>query len=105
MTFDQAAAAMIARIKEKMGIAVTYAGQPIVALDLHFGQSAAGAVHADTAEIEVDATDVPAPRYRDAVVIAGITWRVHRDEARGLAITGDGHTWRIPLIKDERIKR
>ncbi len=105
MTFESAVQHMIAAIKARMGIAVTYAGQPIVALDLRFGENTTGAVHADTAEIEVAAADVPAPQYRDAVVIAGITWRVHRDEARGLAITGDGHTWRIPLIKDERIKR
>ncbi len=105
MTFESAVQQMIAAIKARMGIAVSYNGADITALDVVYGQSAGGAVHADTAELEVDAADVPAPQYRDAVVIAGITWRVHRDEARGLAITGDGHTWRIPLIKDERIKR
>ena len=105
MAFDEAAQIMIETLKEKMGIAVTYAGEAITALDVRYGESAAGQVHADTAEIEVAAADVPSPQYRDAVVIAGVTWRVHRDEARGLAVQGDGYTWRIPLIKDERIKR
>ena len=105
MSFADAVSNMVSAIKNTMGVPVSYNGADITALDMVYGQSAAGAVHADTAEIEVDAADVPAPQYRDAVVIAGITWRVHRDDARGLAISGDGHTWRIPLIKDERIKR
>ncbi len=105
MSFASAVSHMVATIKSTMGVPVAYNGADITVLNVIYGQSAAGAVHADIAEIEVAAADVPSPQYRDAVVIAGVTWRVHRDESRGLAVQGDGYTWRIPLIKDERIKR
>lgn len=104
MAFDDAVSDMLAKIKEYFGIEITYAAAPVVALDITYGGSV-GTVHADTAEIEVDVADVPSPAYRDLVMIGSDTWRVHRDDARGLVIKGDGVSWKIPIIKDERAQR
>ncbi len=108
MSFDQTVVDMLDAIKATMGVPITYNGAPVTALNVLFGLSSgtgAGTVHAQTAEIEVDADDVQMPVYRDPVIIDGIAWRVHRDEAKGLAISGDGYTWKIPLIRDERAKK
>ena len=108
MSFDQTVVDMIDAIKTTMGIPITYNGAPVTALNVIYGQAGgAGTVHADLAEIEVDADDVESPQYRDTVIIEGNSnaWRVHRDAIRGLAISGDGYTWKIPLIRDERPTR
>lgn len=103
--FDTRADDTIQHLKQHMGRPITYDGTPVVALDVIYGGSVGGAVHADTAVVEVACTDVPAPVYQHTVVIDGVSWRVHRDRGRGLAISGDGYTWKIPLIRDERPPR
>ncbi|MEE4112713.1 MAG: hypothetical protein V2I40_07855 [Desulfobacteraceae bacterium] len=79
---------------------ITYDGADISAL-VTYGGGSTNSV-AETAVIEVKVSDVPAPAYRDAVVIAGETWRVYRDKMQEAVITGDGYTWKIPIKKDER---
>ncbi len=50
------------------------------------------------ATLTVRASVVPDPQYRDTIVIGGNTWKV----LTGQQITGDGWTWEIPIIRDEK---
>ena len=49
----------------------------------------------ESAELIVSAADVPAPAYRDAVVVDGATWRVLR------LVTSDTYSHRLELTKAE----
>ena len=82
------------------GRPVTYNGSDIFAL-VDYGMNSR-AENARTARVIVKQSDVPAPAYRDTVVIAGVTWRVFRDPDTEVAINGDGHVWELSLIRDER---
>ncbi len=57
---------------------------------------------ADQAVLTVRVSDVPAPAYRDTVVIGGQAWRVYQDEKQGVIIKGDSMTWDLMLIRGER---
>lgn len=46
--------------------------------------------------IEVKASDVPSPAYQDAVIIGATTYAVSNVKS------GDGYTWMLELITDER---
>jgi hypothetical protein len=74
----------------------TYKGASIPA---HFNRSEAEVMNAsgrgERAELEVRASDVPTPVYRDAVVVAGVTWYVLR------LISSDGFSHRLELYRDE----
>ena len=78
---------------------VTYNGSDIPAI-VDFGMQAGESAKA--AVVFVKALDVPAPAYRDMVVIDGSTWRVFRDRNQSAEIEGDGHVWKIPITRDER---
>lgn len=57
------------------------------------------------ASVEVQISDVPAPKYRDKVIVAGVTWYVFREtpsNTQESELAGDTKTWRILLYKDER---
>ena len=77
--------------------ALTYAGTSIYG-HVTYGGNAPTARHAT---LTVRVSDVAAPAYRDTVVIGSTTWRVHSDGGEAI-ITGDGLTWEIPLIRDEK---
>ena len=79
---------------------ITYNGSAIRA-HIEYGGGSTGSV-ADTAVIEVQVADVETPQYRDPVIINGTTWRVYHDRNQEAVIKGDGHTWRIPIKKDEK---
>lgn len=79
---------------------ITYNGTDILAL-VDYGLDSDGD-NARTARIVVKASDVPAPAYRDTVVISGTTWRVFRDPDKEVAVKGDGQVWEMSLIRDER---
>jgi hypothetical protein len=55
-----------------------------------------------TAWIEVKVSDVPAPKYRDVVVIGADTFYVYQDDDVTPEKDDSGLTWIIPLIRDER---
>jgi len=80
---------------------ITYNGTTGIRAHIDYGGGSTGTV-ADTAVIEVQVSDVAAPAYRDTVIIAGITWRVYQDRNQEAVIKGDGHTWLIPIKKDEK---
>jgi hypothetical protein len=76
--------------------AVTYNGLPLRG---HVQYAAEGGRPGGVmlaATLQVRAADVPAPAYRDAVVINGLTWHVQN------GWTGDNLTWTLPLARDER---
>lgn len=75
----------------------TYKG---VSIPAHFSREEAEVVNAsgrgETATLEVRATDVASPAYRDAVVVAGVTWYVLR------VLSSDGYSHRLELYRGER---
>jgi hypothetical protein len=76
---------------------VTYKG---VSIPAHFIREDAEVLNAsgrsERATLEVQAADVPTPANRDAVVVAGVTWYVHR------IISSDGYSFLLELTRDER---
>lgn len=81
---------------------ISYNGVAVPAV-VNFGRdlSKETGITADTAlsamaTIEVKASDVIKPTYRDTVVIGGDTWRVLNVQA------GDGFTWQVNIIQGER---
>jgi hypothetical protein len=73
---------------------VTYNGAAVSAsFQIKTEETAEG--RRQVAEIIVSAADVAAPVYRDAVVIAGDTWRVLR------TISSDTYSHRLELLRDE----
>jgi hypothetical protein len=73
---------------------VTYNGAAVSAsFQIKTEETAEG--RRQVAEIIVSAADVAAPAYRDAVVIAGETWRVLR------TISSDTYSHRLELLRDE----
>lgn len=50
-----------------------------------------------SAVLEVKASDVPQPGYKDTVLINGETWHVLR------RISGDGFTWKLEIEGDVRV--
>lgn len=92
------AAALAAWFSPEFSDAITYNGVPIQG---HVTYGGTGAL-ASQAVLTVRKSDVPAPAYRDEVVIEGITWRVHQDQNHPVIIKGDALTWDIALIKGER---
>jgi hypothetical protein len=79
---------------------IVYAGETIYG-HVDFGKGTDRA-NASRAVIEVAKSDVAEPAYRDSVIIDGVTWYVYRDLRSGEGWTGDGLSWRIPIIRDER---
>ena len=76
---------------------ITYNGADIKAIvdyeenpDEQAGAALAQAV------IEIRASDVADPTYRDTVVIGSVTWHVRR------VLGGDGFTWRVRIQSSER---
>lgn len=73
---------------------VTYKGAAVSASfqikteDMSSGRS-------ESAELIVSAADVATPAYRDAVVVAGVTWYVLR------VVSSDGYSHRLELYRDE----
>jgi hypothetical protein len=59
------------------------------------GGSGANAKHGT---VIVQVSDVAIPAYRDTVVIDGETWTVVDHNG----VDGDGHTWSIPVVRDEK---
>lgn len=80
---------------------ITYNGADIYGHVSYGGRNAPTALHAT---LTVKVSDVPAPAYRDPVIINGITWRVFQDEGLSIIIKGDGLTWDLPLARDEKPK-
>jgi nitrogen regulatory protein PII len=78
---------------------ITYNGTTIMAIVEYGKQRAKDAIVFD-AEILVKASDVPIPTYRDTVVIDGVTFKVLQDAES--QPSGDGFTWRIPVMRNER---
>ena len=79
---------------------ITYNGTDIPALveygeDLDMEGGATGSLLA-RAIITLRVADVPAPAYRDEVVIGSMAWRVLTVDG------GDDYTWRLNLFRDER---
>ena len=74
----------------------TYNG---VSIPAHFSREEAEVLDAsgrgERAVLEVRASDVSAPAYRDAVVVAGVTWYVLR------VLSSDGYSHRLELYRDE----
>lgn len=79
---------------------ITYNGTAIYG---HLSYGGGNAPTARHATLTVQVSDVAAPTYRDAVVINSTTWRVYSDGGEAI-IAGDGLTWDIPLIRDEKPK-
>lgn len=79
---------------------VTYKGSEIPGI-VDYGGKGHGE-NARTATLTVKVLDVPDPAYRDTVVIGSTTWRVFKDSGQEVIIRGDGRTWELPLIRDER---
>lgn len=78
---------------------VTYAGNAIDALVVYDENlDAAGSRGSAMARghLVVKVSDVPAPVYRDTVVIGSDTWRVRR------IIYGDGQIWKLEIYRDQR---
>lgn len=78
---------------------ITYNGASIQAVVEYGKQRVKDAIVFD-AEILVKVSDVPSPTYRDTVVIGGTTFKVL--QVTGSQPSGDGFTWRIPVMRDER---
>jgi hypothetical protein len=76
---------------------VTYNAAPIIGIpDYGADQDSNDSDSMTKATIFVKASDVPAPKYRDTVIINSIVWNV-------LNITeGDGYVWKLNLYRDER---
>ena len=76
---------------------VTYKG---VSIPAHFSREDAEVLNAsgrgDRAVLEVQASDVPSPAYRDAVVVDAVAWYVLRK------ISGDGYSFKLELYRGER---
>lgn len=51
--------------------------------------------------LDVRVSDVANPQYGDDVVIGSVAWRVARPGGRA-DFEGDGHSWRLPLVRDQR---
>jgi len=87
---------------ERMAETVTYNGTDIPGSVTYGRDLAAGTGRPGMmaeAEIEVLKRDVPAPVYRDTVLIDGATWRVRH------VISGDEWGWRLAIANDERLGR
>lgn len=82
---------------------ITYNGTEIQG-HISYGGGSANAFIADYATLVIRVADVPAPAYRDTVIINETPWQVHQDETQAIIIRGDGLTWELPLIKDEKPK-
>ncbi|BBO92055.1 hypothetical protein [Desulfosarcina ovata] len=78
---------------------ITYNGSPIYGHITYGGRNAPTAKHAT---LTVRVSDVPDPQYRDTVIVGSTTWRVFQDQSQDVIIAGDGLTWEIPLIRDEK---
>lgn len=53
---------------------------------------------ADTALLDLSASDVAAPAYNDSVTISGESWRVHH------IVSGDGVTWTLAITKNRKLQ-
>ncbi|WP_054031018.1 head-tail joining protein [Desulfatitalea tepidiphila] len=101
MNLDDAKSAALA-VWFDTGIAesITYNGSAIPG---HISYSEPGkAAYANHAVLTVRRSDVPAPAYRDTVVIDGATWRVYQDDGQAPICGGDELTWDIPIMRGER---
>lgn len=96
---DTVNAALPVWFSEDFADTITYDGNEILA---HISYANDGGTTAKHAVITVKAADIPDPQYRDPVVINGVTWRVIQDQSREAIIKGDGYTWDIPIIRDEK---
>ncbi len=97
---DATAAALSAWFDPGYAESITYNGSAIRA-HIAYGESG-GASYAHHATLTVRRSDVPAPAYRDTVVIDGATWRVFQDDGQAPVCGGDALTWDIPIIRGER---
>ena len=84
-------------IYDDIGETITYNGTDILAgisyeEDLEQKKEAAKA----NCIIMVKSTDVTRPGYRDTIVIGSITWKLLN------IISGDQHSWKLKLYRDER---
>ncbi len=86
---------------DEFAVSVTYNGTPIDAIfgEIRQGASGRGSVM-EQGRLTVKTSDVASPTYRDTVIIAGVTWKVFRDETH--QIEGGGLVWRIPVYVAER---
>ena len=97
---EQAAADLAARFSTDLPWveAITYNGTPGVPAFVSYGEDLdeRPGSHAARAEVTLRVSDVPDPDYRHPVVIGSHTWRVAK------IIKGDGQTWTLELMRDER---
>ena len=55
------------------------------------------------AVINVRVSEIAKPAYGGKFLVGSDTWKVYQDQRTGSSyLKGDGYTWDIPVIRDER---